>query len=324
MASPGPPPLVSIVIPAYNAAGTIGRTIDSVLRQTFADFELLVIDDGSRDGTAACVASVEDPRVQLHTFENRGLPTSRNRGVARARGEFIAFVDADDLWKPLKLERQVAALRAAPEAALAYSLTDSIDEHDRFLAHGTHVVADGMVYEKLLLFNFLDSGSSPLIRTAALRSAGEFDVSVPITADWDMWLRLAHSHPFVCVPEVDVLYRVHCGAMSSNVPALEAQSVAVLRSASERLPVSHERSRLHKAALANVYYYCTSRALRAATSRGDGLRAARFALKFLWNARPGPANWHYGAVQLAKSVLVIVLPARESRRLLDRLAERHR
>ena len=114
---------ISVVIPAYNAAKTISETIDSVRRQTFTDFELIVINDGSSDHTAELVNAVADDRLQLFSYENGGLPVARNRGIDRASGEFIAFLDADDLWTPDKLELQLEALQKHPEAGVAYSWT---------------------------------------------------------------------------------------------------------------------------------------------------------------------------------------------------------
>lgn len=311
-------PRVSVVIPVYNGAATIERTIASVYAQTFGDFELIVIDDGSTDDTAARVAASADARLKLHRYANAGLAESRNRGVARARGELIAFLDADDLWTSDKLEAQVAALAAAPRAALAYSLTDSIDAQDRFLARGSHIVENGQVYEKLVLRNVLDNGSTPLIRAATLRAAGPFDVTIPATADWDMWMRLALRDEIVCVPKVQVLYRVHDGAMSSNVRVLEEQMVTALRKGLAALPDGAARRALERAALANVYYYSTSRVLRAARTRADGRLAARYALQFLRIAPLSIGNLTYAAIQFAKSGLVILLPG-VARTLLSRV-----
>jgi glycosyltransferase involved in cell wall biosynthesis len=118
------PPTISVVIPTYNATATVLETIASVQAQTHRDLEILVINDGSTDDLLACLApTITDSRVQIHSYPNGGLPVARNRGIERATGEYIAFIDADDLWTPDKLERQLQALEANSRAGLAYSWT---------------------------------------------------------------------------------------------------------------------------------------------------------------------------------------------------------
>ncbi|HBL15031.1 MAG TPA: glycosyl transferase family A, partial [Cyanobacteria bacterium UBA11162] len=107
---------------------TIKETIESILNQTFVDFELIVINDGSTDSTVDIVTSIQDSRLQVFSYPNAGLAASRNRGIDRATGKYISFIDADDLWTPDKLERQLKALEENPQAAVAYSWTDCIDE----------------------------------------------------------------------------------------------------------------------------------------------------------------------------------------------------
>jgi glycosyltransferase involved in cell wall biosynthesis len=118
---------ISVVVPAYNAERTILETIASVQQQTFSDFELIVINDGSTDGTLEQLNTVKDPRLKVFSYENGGISVARNRGIAQATGEFIAFLDADDLWTPDKLELQLAALQQHPEVGVAYSWTCFMD-----------------------------------------------------------------------------------------------------------------------------------------------------------------------------------------------------
>jgi len=120
-------PVISVIIPAYNAEKTILETIQSLQKQTFTDFEIIVINDGSTDGTVELLNAIEDSRVKVFSYENGGLPVARNRGIDRATGEYITFVDADDLWTPDKLELQLTALRQHPEAGIAYSWTAFIN-----------------------------------------------------------------------------------------------------------------------------------------------------------------------------------------------------
>lgn len=201
-------PLISVVIPAYNSGQTICSTIRSVLSQTFTDFEIIVIDDGSKDSTLAQLSTISDPRLKVFSQENCGVSHSRNRGVDYATGDFIAFLDADDLWMPDKLKDQLEVLQASPTAAVAYSWVDYMDETDTFLRAGQHSIYTGSVYERLLLGNFLECGSTPLVRKQAFQDAGGFKTTLLTNEDWELWVRLAANYDFVVVPQVQVLYRI--------------------------------------------------------------------------------------------------------------------
>lgn len=124
-------PKVSVIIPAYNSITYLPATLDSVLRQTFADFEVFIVDDGSSDNTAAWGSQIQDRRVQLMTQANQGTCAARNTGIALAQGEYIAFLDADDLWHPTKLAKQVRYLDEHPEVGLVYTWTALIDPEGR-------------------------------------------------------------------------------------------------------------------------------------------------------------------------------------------------
>ncbi|HEY9297275.1 MAG TPA: glycosyltransferase, partial [Phormidium sp.] len=147
-------PLISVIIPVYNGKKTINKTIESILNQTISDWELIIINDGSQDGTLEVVSNIRDSRLKIFSYPNSGQAISRNRGISHAVGEFITFSDADDLWTPDKLEAQLKALQVNPQAAVAYSWTDYIDEFGQFLRSGTRLNATGDVYKKLLVRNF--------------------------------------------------------------------------------------------------------------------------------------------------------------------------
>ena len=117
-------PLISVIIPVYNAEATIKETIDSVLNQTFTNLELIVINDGSKDSSLSIISNIKDSRLKLFSYDNAGVAISRNRGIKKASGKFIAFIDADDLWTSDKLEAQLKALQSNPQAAVAYSWVD--------------------------------------------------------------------------------------------------------------------------------------------------------------------------------------------------------
>ncbi len=267
-------PLISVVIPAYNAAPTLGATLASVLAQTWQDFEILVIDNGSDDDTGAIAHRFGDPRLQVLRQGALGVARARNAGLERARGDYIAFLDSDDLWTPDKLADQLAALAAAPEAALAYSWTDYIDEQDQFLFPGSHITASGDVYAQLFVNNFLENGSNPLVRRSALAAVGPFDPDLPPAEDWDLWLRLAARYPFVAVAKAQVLYRLSSRSASSNLARMERQCLVVLQRARERRP--DLPAHLDRASLAHLYEYLTFRALAGKPGRHHYRQAARY------------------------------------------------
>jgi glycosyltransferase involved in cell wall biosynthesis len=179
-------PLISVIVPTYNAEATVLETIDSICHQTFSDFELIVIDDGSTDRTLARVRSVRDQRVRIFTGSNRGLAESRNRGIERSGGEFISFIDADDMWTPDKLELQLKALHCHTDAALAYSWTAFVDSAGRFLFAKEPSWFEGDVYMDLIRnCNFVASGSNILVRRSCAMAVGGFDTSLEAAHDWD-------------------------------------------------------------------------------------------------------------------------------------------
>jgi len=270
-------PTISVVIPAYNAATTLTETLDSVLKQTFTDFEVIVINDGSRDETAAIAQSTGDARVRLVSQDNVGLAATRNRGIQLARSEYISFIDADDLWTPEKLAAQWAALEAQPAAAIAYSWTDYIDESGRFLYPGSHQTCNGDVYAQLLVHNFFESGSNVLARKAVLVEMGGFDETLPSVEDWDLWLRIAARYPIAAVAAPQVLYRVASTSMSANLAVMERCYLQVMERGFARAPAALQE--LRSRSLARMYEYLTFRGLAGRPRRPQYRQAARhFAL----------------------------------------------
>ncbi|MBD0346999.1 MAG: glycosyltransferase [Coleofasciculus sp. Co-bin14] len=246
-------PTISVIIPAYNAERTILETIASVQKQTFSDFELIVINDGSTDRTLELLNTIQDTRLKVFSYSNGGLPTARNRGISHATGEFITFLDADDLWTPDKLELQLAALQQHPEAGVAYSWTHYMNEKGESFHAGKPVLYEGNVYANLLIENFLDSGSNPLIRRQAIESVGEFDPTLKSCEDWEYWLRLAARWHFVVVPKPQILYRQTSGAMSSQIEVMEKYNLIVIERAFQSAPP--ELQSLKNQSLANRYQF---------------------------------------------------------------------
>jgi glycosyltransferase involved in cell wall biosynthesis len=267
-------PLISVILPVYNGEKTIRSTIESVLPQSFADFELIVINDGSQDKTLEIISAFDDPRIQVFSYPNAGVSASRNRGIAHAKGEYIALIDADDLWTPDKLEAQLNALKEHSHAAVAYSLTNYIDESGKILASGSNISVSGDVYGNLLLANFVENGSNVLIRAQALREVGGFNESLQYAEDWDLWLRLAARYHFVAVPSPQILYRIPINPRSVNLQKMETDTMLVIERAFTQIPQSLRY--LKPFSKANIYKYLTYKAIESSSSSQTGFIAARF------------------------------------------------
>jgi glycosyltransferase involved in cell wall biosynthesis len=203
----GEDPLVSVILPTYNRRVTLRRAIDSVLAQTWRNLELIVVDDGSEDGTDDLVRSVRDSRLRvLRQACNEGVATARNRGLAEAKGGLIAFLDSDDEWRPEKLERQVARMRAAPSrVGLLY--TGLLVRQPGGVVETWTPEARGMVLAEILRRNVVHFGtSSVMIRAEAAEAVGGFDPTLPANEDHDYWARIARLYEFDFDPEPLAIY----------------------------------------------------------------------------------------------------------------------
>ncbi len=248
-------PTISIVVPAYNAEKTILETIISVQNQSFSDFELIIINDGSTDKTLEIIntKALDDSRIRIFSYENGGLPVARNRGIALARGKFIAFLDADDLWTPDKLELQILALQRNSAAGLAYSWTYFMDNQGKSFHTSEPTFFEGYVLKDLLLQNFLCNGSNPLIRRSIIEAVGDFNPDLHSAEDWDYWLRVAACSEFALVPKAQIFYRQSSTSMSSKVERMENYQIKVIERAFELAP--QELKKLKNKSLSYIYQY---------------------------------------------------------------------
>jgi glycosyltransferase involved in cell wall biosynthesis len=206
-------PVVSAIITTFNRERFLGAAMESVLLQTYRDFELLVLDNSSSDGTAAIVGRRTDPRIRYVRHRPLTIAAARNLGLREARGEFVAFLDDDDEWLPPKLERQVAVLRRGSQSlGLVYGGFTWIDE--RGVAARTHLpTLRGRILTDLLWQRdaFTGSASNPMMRAAALAALGGFNEALVTSEDWELYLRLAERFEVEYVPEVLVRIRTHRG-----------------------------------------------------------------------------------------------------------------
>lgn len=299
-------PKISVIIPAYNSEKTIAHTINSVLNQSFTDLELIVINDGSQDSTLDIIKQIQDPRIKVFSYSNAGGNVSRNRGLNLAVGEFVSFLDADDLWMPDKLESQLKALEENLTAKVAYSWTDYIDANGEFVLSGKRINVNGDVYESLLVSNFLENGSNPLIYRTALITLGGFDESLAAAQDWDMWLRLASKFNFVCVPSVKILYRISANSVSSNLVRQEKACLQLLERAYKERPSALNQT--WNTSIANLYKYLTCKALQKPLNRQKGLTAAKFLWRYFINDSSRFQNINFSSKLLLKICLILILP----------------
>lgn len=223
------PPAISVVIPAYNAAQYLSEAIESVLSQTHQDFELIVVDDGSTDGTEDVVQRYGD-RVGYLRQENRGPGAAKNLGIKNSRGSLIATLDADDRWLPDKLEKQREYMQSHSEVGLVYSNCSTFDSNGIMTEayDGTHrKVYRGQVFDKLLLKNFIAS-ITVMIRRECLERVGLFPEHLKISEDWHLWLRLAKEYQVGYISDPLAMYRWQTQSLTWNYAASYPYRLRVL------------------------------------------------------------------------------------------------
>ena len=254
-------PKVSVVIPAYNTVHFLPQTVKSVLQQTFQDFEIIVVNDGSTDGTELWLSQLEQPQLTYITQNNQGLPATRNTGIAAAQGAYIAFLDADDLWEPTKLEQQVACLDARPEVGLVHTAIRYIDEQNYEINRIFGVEGDGNVWQKVVVHNPVRCGSTPMVRRDCFATVGVFDPTLTFSEDWDMWIRIAAHYPFATINEPLVSYRQHGTNMTKGYQAIMPNFIKIIERAFENTPAGSES--LKQEAYGRAYLFAAGRAFGA-------------------------------------------------------------
>jgi glycosyltransferase involved in cell wall biosynthesis len=250
---------VSAIVPAFNYGRYLSAAIDSALAQTYPLLELVVVDDGSTDETAAVLASYGE-RVRVLRQDNRGPAAARNAGIAAARGELLAFLDADDGWHPRKLELQVERLAAEPAPGLVHCGMERIDGSGRTLgvATGGH---EGWIADTILRLEegVIGPPSTWLVPRRIVEETGGFDERLLSSEDWDLAYRIARRHPFGYVPLPLTRYREHGGGVHHDVPRLESSWMLALDKAFTRGQADvqplrrHSYGRLHRI-LAGCYF----------------------------------------------------------------------
>jgi glycosyltransferase involved in cell wall biosynthesis len=238
-----PSPSISIIIPCYNAERYIAATIESVLAQSQPGMEIIVVDDGSTDQSVNTVLKTF-PSVRLEQQANQGVAAARNTGIRLARGEWVAFVDADDIWLPGKLSAQLQQLQSAPECRMNYTAwevwpSDQPRPAADYLARLQDRAADsarwdgasGWIYTQLLL-DCVVWTSTVLVQRSLLEELGGFDASLRIGEDYDLWLRASRLTPILRIARPYALYRIHPASITKTMPTDNYRATLVGRALS--------------------------------------------------------------------------------------------
>ncbi len=265
-------PLISVIIPAYNAEKFIGITLDSVSTQTYKNIEILVVDDGSKDRTVDIVQqrALEDERITLLRQKNQGVAAARNLAIQHAKGEYIAPIDADDIWYPLKLAKQVACMiEGGKRVGAVSSWFAFIDEDGELMKGWVANRTDGCVQELLIYHNPIPA-SMPLIRRAALDKVGFYNQDLKQQnaqglEDWELGLRIAQHYEFRTVPEILIGYRQVMQSMSNDWQQMERSYHLVMAIAKKLYPEAPDE--LYRRSSGNMYYYLAGKCQQVGAHR---------------------------------------------------------
>jgi glycosyltransferase involved in cell wall biosynthesis len=254
-------PTLTIVIPAYNVERYVREATLSALNQTRRDIEVIVVDDGSTDGTVAALAGIEDPRLRVISQANCGLSGARNTGIREARGNYIGFLDADDRWMPEKAEKHLALMEGDAGIGVTYCHSLYIDEQSADKGRILFSRSKNPTLAQMVRRNRVGNGSSPIVLAECFKRAGLFDETLRSCEDWEMWVRIMRETHFSArlVPEVLTCYRVNTDSLSMNfAPFLENAERACARVERETAGVS---KRVHREGRASMYRITATKAL---------------------------------------------------------------
>jgi GT2 family glycosyltransferase len=299
-------PSVSVIIPTFNRLPLLQEAVASVFGQTHADWELIVVDDGSADETAAYVCGLSDHRIHLLTVPHCGRPAKlRNLGIARASGAWVAFLDSDDVWMPRKLEDQLQQVVDHPGCGWSYTNFLLIDEKGAELPrenYQTFVAYSGSIIRQLLVHDALIACPSVLASRALLQAVGGFDESLAFSEDYDLWLRLAVESPVEAVSRPLCKVRLHPGSNTRHRPEVNQAFIQVYTKFLRDNPA--DRQVLGLCDRQRAFYWLHYG--RQMWQRGEHARGvAALARAFLY--QPTHPEW-WRAV--TKKVVLPILPAR--------------
>lgn len=286
-------PAVSVIIPTYDRVGLLGAALDSVAAQTFQDLEIVIVDDGSTDGTREYVASRSE-RIRYFWQPNQGVAEARNHGLRVIHSEFVAFLDSDDLWQPTFLQDTVGMLRRDPSLSLVYTRFTSTNNAGRVLPGHNKIPFAGDVTLPLFASTFIHT-SAVVARSHVIRDAGGFDGRLSHNEDYDLWLRLSLRHRFGLIADPLCIRRCHPESLAHNgcTPDVLLRKAILLHRFYEQGGGKPKiTSEVASRRLAKVYYTAGKALFRAGKPR-EARDALRQSLEFdrgrlktwLWFAR---------------------------------------
>ena len=313
------PPSIGVILPIHNGERFLDETLRSLLAQDFTDFEAVAIIDGTHDESQAILERHADPRLRVIWQENRGAATAISTGLAATSSHWIAFLDQDDVWAPMKLRRHAEVMAANPAVALTFSWFRVIDAHSRDIGIHSSRVTGTVPFQDLLADFVIGGTSNVVVRRDALLRANGADPAIPNMYDLDLFLRIALQSPsnILAIPEELMAYRRHPAQITRNVPVLEAEWDHTLQKLRNLAPA--QVAAVERLAAANMHRYF-ARLGYESDAHADALRqlARGFALRQL-PFLTDPRTW----ITLAACLCGLVLP-RPLLRLAERSAGIHR
>lgn len=260
-------PLVSVILPVYNGKKFLSEAIESVIAQTYSDWEIIAVNDGSTDASLEILRKYEQQlpsKINVINQENYGISIARNRAIASAKGEYIAFLDCDDLWLPNKLKKQVDFLDSNSEIGLLYSdcyVLDSNSNMKEDIYSLRTKPRKGNIFHILLYNNFIPT-STVIVRRGVLKEIGLFNPRYKISQDYDLWLRIAETYPVDFLNEPLAKYRFRHEGISRNVELMVNEDFQILEFWLNKKPelrrelkskIKQKKARLHYQLV--LYYY---------------------------------------------------------------------
>jgi glycosyltransferase involved in cell wall biosynthesis len=287
-------PRVSVILPIYNGERYLDEAIESVLSQTYAHYEIIAVNDGSRDRSAAIVRKhLPSERIKYIEQANQGVASARNTGIEQSSGEFITFLDQDDLWLPQKLEKQVAFMESHSDVALVHSRVECIDGAGIPISCKGHVYVDettGYCAQSLLVGNRI-AVLTVMLRRSCLDVVGRLNQTLAPSDDWDLWLRLAVHYPFGFMDEVLAKYRVHDSNESRHVLKMRLAEIGVLETFRAREPGIIQSANRYEIDTALIGLYKRTAQLLSDLGRHDEATG----LRRKWHRVQLRAPWYYAA-----------------------------
>lgn len=290
-------PTVSIVIPTFNRAALVGEAISSVLGQSYSNFELIVVDDGSTDSTAEVVNSFSDRRLIFLSQENKGRSAARNRAITFARGKYIAFLDSDDLYLPGKLERQIDYMELHPDMGMTYTSALCIDGKGNLLPRKYEATVSGRILEDIAFYIPVTiTLPTVMVRREVFDAVGGFDEAMYRFEDTDMWRRISKSYCIGAIQEYTCKLRTHDGnsLMAQNPDqirsALDYYAGKILREENDLSTLARRKG------LAGIYFYYGGAIWMMSRWKDTGLRLLFRAFRYWPLVFARPSILHYLAL----------------------------